>query len=117
MNTLIISNENNIIHIFKDGNIYDYTIYNSKGHNMDGGQLDLETDKSFEEALKEIIEIIKERFLFNLPYTYLYGEKANNLLELIEMEDYKNLQEQINNKQTLDKQDSENEKNIIEKEI
>ena len=112
MDTLIISNENNILHIFNDGDKCDYTIYNSKGHNMDGGILELDGSFSSEEIPNEIIKIVKDRFLFSSPYTSLSGEKAQNLLDLIEMEDYKNLQKQIENKPAVNKDSNDIEINI-----
>ena len=112
MDTLIISNENNILHIFNDGDKYDYTIYNSKGHNMDGGVLDFDEKVSNKESTDEIIKMIQDRFLFNAPYTCLSGDKAQNLLELIEMEDYKNLQHQIENKSVNNKEVNDIEINI-----
>lgn len=112
MDTLIISNENNILHIFNDGDKYDYTVYNSKGHNMDGGVLELDGEMSSKESIDEIIKMVQDRFLFNAPYTCLSGEKAQNLLELIEMEDYKNLQHQIESKSVSNKEVSDIEINI-----
>ena len=112
MDTLIISNENNILHIFNDGDKCNYTIYNSKGHNMDGGVLELDEEISSKESIDEIIKIVQDRFLFNTPYTRLSGEKAQNLLELIEMEDYKNLQHQIESKSVNNKEVSDIEINI-----
>lgn len=112
MDTLIISNENNILHVFNDGFKCDYTIYNSKGHNMDGGVLDFDSETTNKEAIDEITKIVQDRFLFNAPYTCLSGEKAQNLLELIEMEDYKNLQHQIENKAVNTKEVNDIEINI-----
>ena len=112
MDILIISNENNILHIFNDGYKCDYTIYNSKGHNMDGGVLDFDEKVSNKESTDEIIKMIQDRFLFNAPYTCLSGDKAQNLLELIEMEDYKNLQHQIENKSLNNKEVNDIEINI-----
>ena len=37
MDELIISAENNILHICNEGYSVDYTFYNSKGHELDGG--------------------------------------------------------------------------------
>ena len=112
MDILIISNENNILHIFNDGYKCDYTIYNSKGHNMDGGVLDFDEKVSNKESTDEIIKMIQDRFLFNAPYTCLSGDRAQNLLELIEMEDYKNLQHQIENKSVNNKEVNDIEINI-----
>lgn len=99
MDTLIISNENNILHVCNQGYTVDYTIYNSKGHNMDGGVIESSKGKfDTQEVIKDIISSIQNTIAFNEPYTYLTGHRAENLLELIEMEDYKNLQERINNK-------------------
>lgn len=110
--TLVISNENNIIHICNQGYTVDYTIYNSKGHNMDGGILESSKGKFDTNVVtQEIINIIKDTFAFSSPYIYLSGDKAENLLELIEMEDYKSLQQQIKNKE-LSTEEKSNEINI-----
>ncbi len=96
MDTLIISEENYILHICNHGYYVDYTIYNSKGHNMDGGALESSKGKFENEfAIKEIINIIKDTIAFSSPFIYLNGDKAENLLELIEMEDYKNMKERV----------------------
>ncbi len=93
MDTLIISSENNILHICNEGYKADYTIYNSKGHNMDGGVLESSHGSLQDNTLSnEIISIIKERFSFSNPYIYLKGEQCESLLELIEAEDYKHMQ-------------------------
>lgn len=108
MDILIISSENNILHICNQGYTVDYTIYNSKGHNMDGGILESSKEK-FEKdvAIKEIIEILKENFSFTSPYIHLSGNRAENLLELIEMEDYKNTQDKVSNYLSSVKNDDE----------
>lgn len=98
MDTLVISNENNILHICNQGYTVDYTIYNSKGHNMDGGILESSSCKfDADFAIKEVISIVKDTFAFSTPYTFLNGHRAENLLELIEMEDYKNTQKKVDN--------------------
>ena len=112
MDTLIISNENNILHIFNDGYSCDYTLYNSKGHSMDGGVLEFEENVLPNVLTEKIIKIIKDKFLFNSPFTCLTGDKAQNLLELIEIEDYKNLRNQIENKSVIDKDKNDIEINI-----
>ena len=56
MDTLIISNENNILHVCNQGYTVDYTIYNSKGHNMDGGVIESSKGKfDTQEIIKDII--------------------------------------------------------------
>lgn len=97
MDTLIISNENNILHVFNKGYSVDYTIYDSKGHSLDGGVLESNKEK-FETdfAIKEVISIVKENFEFNTPYMYLQGERAETLLEMIQEEDYENIKKKIN---------------------
>ena len=40
----------------------------------------------------EIINMFKDSIDFTEPYMFLEGERADGLLELIEMEDYKNTQ-------------------------
>lgn len=40
MDTLIISNESNILHVSNKGYTVDYTFYDYKGHSIDGGILE-----------------------------------------------------------------------------
>ena len=93
MDMLIISNENNILHIFNKGYSVDYTFYNCKGHSLDGGILESSKEKfNINDVKNEIINMFKDSIDFTEPYMFLEGERANGLLELIEMEDYKNTQ-------------------------
>lgn len=96
MDEIIISNENSILHICNHGYTVDYTIYNNKGHSLDGGVLESSKEK-FEnnKVINEIVMIIREQFKFSEPFIRLSGDKATNLLELIEMEDYKNTQSKV----------------------
>ena len=97
MDELIISSENNILHIYNEGYTVDFTFYNSKGHNIDGGILESSHNKfDNDKVINEIISMFKDNIKFSEPFLRLTGEKANNLLELIEMEDYKNTQEKVN---------------------
>lgn len=110
MDVLVISKENNILHICNKGYTVDYSIYNSKGHLQDGGILESSKDKfDTNIVIKEIINLVNENFEFNEPYMYLRGDRAQTLLELIEMEDYENMKKKIN--------DFQNERNEIEEEI
>ena len=93
MDMLIISNENNILHIFNKGYSVDYTFYNCKGHSLDGGILESSKEKfNINDVKNEIINMFKDSIDFTEPYMFLEGEMADGLLELIEMEDYKNTQ-------------------------
>lgn len=113
MDNIVISNENNILHLCNQDDIIDYTLYDEKGHHLDGGVLESSKKKNdINFAVKEIINIIKDRFPFSLPYTYLSGNRASNLLELIELEDYKNFQQKVNNKVVLSKKIEDTELNI-----
>jgi len=98
MDTLIISQENNILDICNKGYTVDYTFYNSKGHSLDGGILESSKEKfNTQEVKTEIINLFRESINFSEPFMYLEGEKADGLLELIEIEDYKNAQSKVNN--------------------
>ena len=106
MDTLIISEENNILYVCNNGYYVNYTLYNSKGHNMDGGILESSKGKFDNDfAIKEILSIIKDTFVFSSPLIYLNGDKAENLLELIEMEDYKNMKQRVKEYSTTAKED------------
>ncbi len=96
MDEIIISSENHILHICNQGSTVDYTIYNNKGHSLDGGILESSKDEfENDKAINEIVMIIRERFKFSEPFIHLSGDKATSLLELIEMEDYKNTQAKV----------------------
>lgn len=96
MDILIISSENNILHICNEGYKADYTIYNSKGHHMDGGILESSKGRLNDNSISNaIVSIIKDKFSFSNPYTCLKGENCESLLELIEAEDYKHTQEKV----------------------
>lgn len=97
MDTLIISEERNILHVFNKGYTVDYTFYDSKGHSIDGGVLESSKEKfNTDLVIKEIISMFQDTIKFSKPYLYLEGEKADGLLDLIEMEDSKNNQKNIN---------------------
>ncbi len=97
MDELIISSENNILHIYNGGYAVDFTFYNNKGHNIDGGILESNHNRfDNDKVINEIISMFKDNIKFSKPFLRLTGEKANNLLELIETEDYKNAQEKVN---------------------
>lgn len=98
MDELIISAENNILHICNEGYSVDYTFYNSKGHELDGGIFESNKEKfDNDNLLSEIISMFEDNISFSKPYIRLTGDKANNLLELIQMEDYKNTKNRVNN--------------------
>lgn len=97
MDILIISEERNILHIFNKGYTVDYTFYDSKGHSIDGGVLESSKEKfNNDVVIQEIISMFQDAIKFSKPYLYLEGEKADRLLDLIEMEDSKNNQKIIN---------------------
>lgn len=97
MDTLIISNESNILHISNKGYAVDYTFYDCKGHSIDGGILESEKEKfNTQEVINEIIKMFEDTIVFSQPYMILEGDRADSLLELIEMEDYKNTQLKVN---------------------
>lgn len=114
MDTLIISEQNNILHICNHGYSVDYTIYDSKGHSMDGGILESSKDIfDNKTVIKDIISMIQERYEFTEPYMYLYGEQTEGLLELIELEDYKNTQLKVDNYLASLKSNSSTEMELI----
>ncbi len=117
MDTLIISNENNILHIFNDGNEADYSFYDCKGHLIDGGVLVIETENATDDViLKEILNRHKKSLLFSTPYHILKGDKAENLLELIEFEESRNIQSKVPMYVSSLKEDSNKSNDEIERE-
>lgn len=115
MDTLIISQENNILHICNKGYTVDYTFYNSKGHSIDGGILESEKDKfDTQLVLFDLVKEFRNNFSFSEPFIYLENERAEGILELIEMEELKNTRTKVDDYLSSIKNDSY--KNI-EKEI
>lgn len=107
MDTLIISQENNILHICNKGYTVDYTFYNSKGHSIDGGILESEKDKfDTQLVLFDLVKEFKNNFSFSEPFMYLENERAEGLLELIEMEDLKNARTKVDDYLLSIKKDS-----------
>lgn len=114
MDVLIISKENYILHVCNQGYTVDYTIYDNKGHSLDGGVFESTKDKfETDKVIKEIIEMIKESYQFSESYMYLYGERAEGLLDLIQMEDYKNSQLKLKNYLSSLKNNEKNDLEII----
>ena len=86
-----------ILHLCNKGYVVDYTFYNCKGHSLDGGMLESSKEKfNTNDVKEEIINMFKDSIDFTEPYMLLEGERADGLLELIEMEDYKNTQLKVN---------------------
>lgn len=98
MNAIIISKENNLLHICNDENKIDYTFYNKKGLLLDGGVLEIK-DKAddINSISKDIISSFKDIISFSKPYVYVEKENADNLIEFIQEENYSDLQEKISN--------------------
>jgi len=96
MDILVISKENNILHIFYEDKYVDYTLYDSKGHNVDGGEVDFLKPLSQNEVIEEITKMVEDRN-FNSPFFYLVGKETENILELIQREDERNTLINVNN--------------------
>lgn len=96
MDVIIISKENNLLYISNEDRKIDYTVYNKKGHLIDGGVLENdEISYDIKKVFDEIVSSFKDTISFSEPYVYIDEEDANNLLELIEEEDYNNSQNKI----------------------
>lgn len=110
MDILVISNESNILHICNEGYKVDYTFYDSKGHSLDGGVLESDKNQfSNKDAIQEIVRMFKDNIKFSEPFIYLKDDMAEDLLELIQMEDYRNSQVKINSCISTIKNDSYSE--------
>lgn len=97
MNLIFISKENKILHVAKDCLQIDYTFYDKNGRIIDGGQYEeIDTNKTIEETAKELIEAF-DIMKFSEPYIKLEGIQADNFIELIEEQDYKNMKNNISN--------------------
>lgn len=96
MDIIIISNENNLLHLNNEDRKIDYTFYTKEGHLIDGGVL--ETDELPYDIIKvfnEIISSFKDNISFSKPYVFVDEENTKNLLEFIEEEDFNNLQNKV----------------------
>lgn len=91
MDTIIISSERNILHVFIDEEHADYTLYDKHGHNLDGGVLDLESNENTGIIVNEIMEMLKDRFSFSTPYILPSKEDTQEIIECVEEEDYQNM--------------------------
>jgi len=98
MDTIIISRENNILHVFINDTKVDYTLYNFKGHSLDGGQFEYNDSKDEREIFTDIIDMVEVNYNFTSPFYYLKGKQTEKLLELIQFEDEKNLEEKLKNR-------------------
>lgn len=97
MNLIFISKEHNFLHISNDCEHIDYTFYDGKGRTLDGGQYDeIIENKTLEQSAKELIEAF-DLIEFSKPYIKLEGIQADNFIELIEEQDYKNMKNKVSN--------------------
>ena len=97
MNLIFISKENKILHVAKDTLQIDYTFYDKNGRIIDGGQYEeIDTNKTIEETAKELIEEF-DILQFSEPYIKLNGIQADNFIEIIEEQDYKNMKNKVSN--------------------
>ena len=97
MNLIFISKENKILHVAKDCLQIDYTFYDKNGRIIDGGQYEeIDTNKTIEETAKELIESF-DILQFSEPYVKLDGIQADNFIEIIEEQDYKNMKINVSN--------------------
>lgn len=97
MNLIIISKEHKILHVSKDCLQIDYTFYDKNGRIIDGGQYDdIEIDKPIDDTAKGLIEAF-DIMQFSEPYIKLEGIQADNFIELIEEQDYKNMRNKVSN--------------------
>lgn len=96
MDIIIISSERNILHIFKDEDHVDYTLYNNAGISLDGGVLDVESDKNTNELVKDIIDSLKGHYSFKEPYICPNKDDTQIVIESVEEEDYQNMIFKVN---------------------
>ena len=102
MDTIVISKERNFLHVDYENNNINYSFYNNKGHLIDGGEME-NKDNIFNNISipTEIITSFKDTINFTEPFIYITGKDAENLLEMIEEEDYQNLQNKVNKSYNL----------------
>lgn len=115
MDILLISNNEQILHICNQEDKIDYTIYDNHCTLLDGGVIDLENAINNENAIRDVVDIIKNQFEFSEPYMYVPDETAEELLELIQEADYQNMQEKIQNISSnfLSKEEVDNELEMV----
>lgn len=95
MNLIFISNENNFLHVSNDYDNINYTFYDSNGILLDGGQtIEIDESNKLEDIAQKLIEAF-DLVSFTEPYIKLEGIQADNFIELIEEQDYKNMQSRV----------------------
>ena len=95
MNLILISKEHNFLHISNECGDINYTFYDSNGILLDGGlAVEKNRFKNLEDTAKGLIKVF-DLIQFNKPYIKLEGLQADNFLELIEEQDYKNMQSKV----------------------
>ncbi len=99
MDILLISinKQIRILHISNQEDKIDYTIYDNHCTLLDGGVIDLENAINNENAIKNVVNIIKNQYEFSQPYIYVPNEITEELLEIIQEADYENVQEKVQN--------------------
>lgn len=114
MEIVIVSKENNILHISNQEYKIDYSFYDREGHLIDGGD-DSRGNEPYntDEVITELISTFKDKIDFSEPFVFITGEKAEDYLELIENEEYENMLKKVetlrvsNNKDEIDKDERE----------
>ena len=90
MNTIVISEENHILHIINYGLYAEFTLYNINGEYLHSGIMEsVYENYELKDLVKLIIELIQEFVAFTEPYIFLYGSNAIPLLSLIKYENNK----------------------------
>lgn len=102
MDIIIVSKENNKLHISTDGLYTDYTLYNKEGMEVDGGfLLGKTTDENINKLVSLVISMAKGITDFSSPYQTIEGEKATNLLEEIQE---KNFDDMMQKEKTIEEE-------------
>lgn len=104
MDILIVSNNEKILHISNQEDKIDYTIYDNHCKLVDGGEFDLTEPLNNENAVRCVLEIVRDQIKFLKPYIYLPEELTNDLLELIQEVDYQTMQIKIKDYISCDKE-------------
>lgn len=115
MDILLISINERILHISNQEDKIDYTIYDNHCVLLDGGLIDLENSINNDDAIKNVVNIIKDSYEFSYPYISVPAEITEELLELIQEVDYQTMQEKIQNlfSNYLSKEETENELEMV----
>lgn len=95
MDIILISKEDNKLHISTDGLYSDYTVYDKDGMEIDGGfLLGKVANNNINKLVSCVISMAKGITEFSSPYQTLKGERATELLEELQERNFNDMVKQ-----------------------